>query len=121
LAFAVGSDLCARTACRNVGTRTLKARRWNPVETLTRTLGAECATALTEVAVAAVADLEAATACTGEPTTDDAAGRIARTMVRRITANPRLTIATLAYALVILQTVQKGELPHGTGDSPRGP
>jgi hypothetical protein len=56
----------------------------NPVETLARVLGAECASVVAEVAVAAIANLEAATAGTAAPVSDGAAVRISRKMVRRV-------------------------------------
>ncbi|APR86218.1 Hypothetical protein A7982_11567 [Minicystis rosea] len=64
----------------------------NPVETLIRVLGAECATAVAEVAVATVADFEAATVATGGPITDSVADRIARKMVRRIIRRAERTV-----------------------------
>lgn len=56
----------------------------NPLETLNGVVGSETVTAILEVAAAAIADLDAATAATDEPITDQAAARIVHTMVRRI-------------------------------------
>lgn len=56
----------------------------NPLEALICVLGTEAVTAVLEVVPATVADLEAEGAAAGGPITDQAAGRIARKMVRRI-------------------------------------
>ncbi|MFS8066645.1 MAG: hypothetical protein ACMG6S_09770, partial [Byssovorax sp.] len=57
----------------------------NPFAALAAILGHQCVATVVEVGAAAVADLEAEATSTGEPVTDQAATRIARTMVDRVT------------------------------------
>jgi hypothetical protein len=65
----------------------------NPVGALTAIFGAESVATVTEVCLTAVVELEAEAAAAGGPVTDQAASRIARSIVDRVTQRAGRTMA----------------------------
>jgi hypothetical protein len=83
----------------------------DPAAALGAIFGSEIVATVTEVCAAAVVDLEAEAAATGEPVTDQAATRIARSMVDRVTQRAGRTMA-LAPRVCLVPRVRTQRAPR---------